>query len=220
MTNTNQSFIIDQSVSNKTLEEVLQKMPRSKEQFQKMQETSQEKILLSTLSLFVKNGTSVSMQQIAQHAGISKGLIYHYFKSKEDLIISLVRFGSDSSSMHTKNILDLELPASVLIQKTSEMMVATLQAEDITAHFFLFMVQLSVSAPSLMIQEALAQTRQPTLFLSDVIRRGQKEGSVVDGEPMILSHLYWAMVQGLCCFKLVGMPVSDIAPYLSRILLK
>lgn len=52
--------------------------------------TKQEQILNSALELFVTlwfHGTSTS--NIAKHAWISNGIIFHYFKTKEDLITSL-----------------------------------------------------------------------------------------------------------------------------------
>ena len=47
---------------------------------------TRKKILKTAASLFVKNGfDGVSMSQIAKKASINQSLIYHYFKSKEDL---------------------------------------------------------------------------------------------------------------------------------------
>lgn len=46
-----------------------------------------EKIILSALHLFAKNGfTETSVDTIAKHAKVSKGLTYSHFKNKEDLL--------------------------------------------------------------------------------------------------------------------------------------
>ena len=43
-----------------------------------------EKILNTATQLFIQKGSEkTSMQDIAQTAGISKGAIYHHFKSKD-----------------------------------------------------------------------------------------------------------------------------------------
>lgn len=48
---------------------------------------SREKILAAALDLFARNGFhSTSIAQVAAKAGISKGLIYNYFSSKEELL--------------------------------------------------------------------------------------------------------------------------------------
>ena len=49
--------------------------------------SKKESILLSALHLFSKNGfTETSIDKIAKHAKVSKGLTYSHFKNKEDLL--------------------------------------------------------------------------------------------------------------------------------------
>lgn len=61
--------------------------PRSKEQFELMRSQSMEKISNTALRLFGEKGyDSTSIAQIAKAAGISKGLLYNYFESKEALM--------------------------------------------------------------------------------------------------------------------------------------
>src|SRR5690606_6088010 len=50
-------------------------------------ELTREKIIMAAFQLFAEKGyASSSVSQIAKEAGISKGLIYHYFKSKEEVL--------------------------------------------------------------------------------------------------------------------------------------
>lgn len=66
--------------------------PRKKEDFKEMQEVSREKILMAALELFASHGYArTSVESIAVRARISKGLIYHYFKSKQDILKNLFR---------------------------------------------------------------------------------------------------------------------------------
>ncbi|GAB4301137.1 MAG: TetR/AcrR family transcriptional regulator [Marinilabiliales bacterium] len=61
--------------------------PRKPEQYQKIREEKKSYILKTALKLFAENGYhSTSISKIASNAGISKGLIYNYFNSKEDLL--------------------------------------------------------------------------------------------------------------------------------------
>ncbi len=62
-------------------------MPRTKEQFEKMRESSREQILKAAFKLFAQNGYSgTSINDIAKAAGVSKGLAYNYFKSKQHIL--------------------------------------------------------------------------------------------------------------------------------------
>lgn len=52
-----------------------------------MQQASREKIILAAFTLFADRGFArTSVQDIAREAGISKGLIYHYYQSKEQVL--------------------------------------------------------------------------------------------------------------------------------------
>ncbi|MGD8779967.1 MAG: TetR/AcrR family transcriptional regulator [Ignavibacteria bacterium] len=62
-------------------------MPRTSEQLDRIKEKTRAKILESALELFALRGFhGTSMQEIAKKAGVSKGLAYNYFKSKEEIL--------------------------------------------------------------------------------------------------------------------------------------
>ncbi len=61
-----------------------------------MRETSKERIERAAMELFAHNGYgNTSISQIAQAAGISKGLMYNYYESKEALLKAIVKKGFD-----------------------------------------------------------------------------------------------------------------------------
>ncbi len=60
--------------------------------------TTRVDILKIALQLFLKKGyKDVSYQDLIKETGLSKGAIYHHFKSKEDLLISTFEFLLESS---------------------------------------------------------------------------------------------------------------------------
>ncbi len=68
--------------------------PRTEKQFEEIREEKKELMLQTGLELFATDGYhNVSVGDIARAAGISKGLMYNYFKSKEDLLFSIVQKG-------------------------------------------------------------------------------------------------------------------------------
>ncbi len=65
--------------------------PRSKEQIEQIRLSSIQNILGAAFKLMAQNGyESTSISQIAKEAGVSKGLMYNYFDSKEDLLKALL----------------------------------------------------------------------------------------------------------------------------------
>lgn len=72
--------------------------PRTKEQFEEIRQKSIVAIREAALELFAHNGYhSTAISQIAKEAGVSKGLLYNYFESKEallhDIIMDVVEMG-------------------------------------------------------------------------------------------------------------------------------
>jgi len=66
-------------------------MPRTKEQFESLRKESRQRILDAALKVFAKQGYhSATVDAIAKTAGISKGLMYNYFKSKDEVLNELM----------------------------------------------------------------------------------------------------------------------------------
>lgn len=66
-------------------------MPRTKEQYEEIRKSSKQKILDAALEVFANQGYhSATVDAIAKTAGISKGLMYNYFKSKDDVLQELM----------------------------------------------------------------------------------------------------------------------------------
>ena len=58
-------------------------------------------IVESAMKIFgEKNYTATSMSDISKNANISKGIIYHYFKNKDDLYLACVKICFDGLSQH------------------------------------------------------------------------------------------------------------------------
>lgn len=68
--------------------------PRKPEKFAKMREKSRNLIITKAMEVFAEHGYyKSSIEMIAKAAGISKGLIYNYFKSKDELLESVFMDG-------------------------------------------------------------------------------------------------------------------------------
>jgi len=65
--------------------------PRTTRQFEEIREEKRTLIMDSALEHFAKEGYhATTITHIAKHAGISKGLMYNYFESKEALLRAII----------------------------------------------------------------------------------------------------------------------------------
>ena len=82
-------------------------MPRSKEQFKEMRERTRTLILDKALYLFANKGFhGTSISDIAKEAGISKGLAYNYFESK-DAILQAIMDNAVSAGLSVLNVSEI-----------------------------------------------------------------------------------------------------------------
>ena len=73
--------------------------PRTKAQFEEIRDSRKKQIMATALDLFSLEGYGhVSISRLAEATGISKGLMYNYFDSKEMLLQSLVHDGLEKIS--------------------------------------------------------------------------------------------------------------------------
>jgi AcrR family transcriptional regulator len=75
--------------------------PRSEEQNKEIREKRMRDILSTAMGLFARKGYhNTSISKIAKEAGISKGLMYNYFDSKEALLGEIIQQGVDEVWRH------------------------------------------------------------------------------------------------------------------------
>ncbi len=78
-------------MTNRSVVKYITMSPRTKSQLDNLKAEKREVIISAAMGLFSEKGyQSTSISMIAAGAGISKGLVYTYFKSKEELLKSLV----------------------------------------------------------------------------------------------------------------------------------
>ena len=65
-------------------------MPRTEVAFQQVRDASRRKILDGALRVFASKGSHATMADVAKEAGVSQGLAYRYFQSKEAILSELV----------------------------------------------------------------------------------------------------------------------------------
>jgi AcrR family transcriptional regulator len=68
--------------------------PRTKEQIKEIRESRKQQIMDAALHLFATEGYAhCTISNLAEHAGISKGLMYNYFSSKQELLEAIIQKG-------------------------------------------------------------------------------------------------------------------------------
>ncbi|MCL2280157.1 MAG: TetR/AcrR family transcriptional regulator [Oscillospiraceae bacterium] len=196
-------------------------MPRSKETFEAMREATRQKIEVAALSLIARKGISVTVDEIAKNAGVSKGLLYNHYPSKEALIGELLSQAVTISGETLRQFAESEGSALSKIKQITSVMCDMFSENNRGIDNFMFMAQVGMSG--FLSDKPVYNTPNapnPLGSLVKIIAIGQHEGFVVSGDPTELAFTYWAAIQGICCYKIMGMSIAANSVMLMRILLK
>lgn len=164
-------------------------MPKTAQQCEAMRADMRERILQASLLYFARNGfAGVRMSDLAKSIGIGQGTVYLYFDSKEVLFREVRELIDNKKDVDELRLLSkLPVSAKRKIHRLTETVVRRL-AED---KRFAASVVLNTQ---LLLEEGEA-TYQSSLYAhtAHIIEQGQREGSVVDGDPFMLADYYWGV---------------------------
>ncbi|MFH1432657.1 MAG: TetR/AcrR family transcriptional regulator [archaeon] len=157
-----------------------------------------ERILVSAGSLFAQNGYhSTSMDDIVKECGLSKGAIYCYFRSKEDLFIALSDMRLATLLDDMKSAFSRNDTASMKLRKAAELHFRQLEDPD---DVWRMTLELWVEAPRIPSLETRMKKRYEMThsFIADIIREGKRNGEFRDDvDEGALSSIILGMLRGL-----------------------
>lgn len=179
-------------------------MPRVKKQFDAMRSATREKILAAGLKLFSYKGlAATSIHDIATLAGISVGLMYHYYKSKEDLFTELVETAVRSAAESTQMLFESSQSPAEKIKIFSKEVIEDIGHSDWMSQLYLLMIHYTLAVD---VPEKAAEIREkgfaPLESLKRTVIQGQELGEVRSGNPDEMVMMYFAAIQGLAIAKL------------------
>ncbi len=167
-----------------------------------MKETTEQKILEAARRVFTQKGFSAArMQEIADTAGINKGLLHYYFQSKEKLFRAVFDEAFGKFAVKTNQILATDLP---LFEKI-----------EAFVNSYMDVLEANPELPGFVINEL---NRNPTDFVKSVLGRkerpdalrfiGQVQLAVQTGQIRSVDpfHLMISLI-GMCVFPFIARPM-------------
>ena len=158
-------------------------------------ERRRQEILYAALELFVTKGyAATKITDIAKSANMSRGLMFHYFESKEKLYEELIRMGLEGTTYPGEQ--KYEHAIDFFMNFTEELF-AYMKEQPVVAKFFVLMAeaQRSEATPE-HIRDIAMRVNVIEQFVP-IVEWGQKEGTIKEGSPLVLSNAFWCSVQGI-----------------------
>jgi AcrR family transcriptional regulator len=160
-------------------------MPRTP----KVVEDRREQIIDAAISVFSRKGFSRTINQdIAREAGITPGLIYHYFENKDDLLQAIVETRSPLRLIRSLPPQMLEMPADQFLPFLISQALGVAESETFVKLIRIFLPEMLHNA------EVLAPIRTQLLsqivgFFTDYYSHQKELGNICHADPTFLAQM-------------------------------
>lgn len=152
-------------------------------------------IQTAALALFWKNGYgNTTMDEIAKKAKISKGLIYHYYKNKTEILFSF-------EGKYNACIEELEqLPSEK--ERIREYGKRFLQSEVDPSGYIPPLQVFAIAFAKGEVDPALHKEKNPLYqdlgrtYFAPLFEKAMKKGEIKQGDPLIFGNIYWHFLLG------------------------
>jgi len=162
----------------------------------KIVEDRREQIIEAALRVFAQKGfVRATNKDIANEAGITPGLIYHYFESKEALLQAVIEEASPIQSIRSLPPEMLTQSPEILLRFVVGQMLAIAESEP-----FLRLVR--VFLPELLHNQnvsplSLSTLQEATQFLENYLAEKMDNGELRKADPALNAQVIFACVSGM-----------------------
>lgn len=158
-------------------------------------EKRRQEIIGKSIDLFVRRGYyGTTVADIAKEVGMSVGLLFHYFESKEKLYEEIIKLGLEA----TKSVMTLDKSEPIeFFTEVADFILNSVKMFPFSAKMFVLMMQaVTNEAVSPEIKNILSQLDDIEQSV-EIIVRGQQNGTIKQGDPFALSVAYWCAITGI-----------------------
>lgn len=159
-----------------------------------------EQIMRAALSVFAYHGiklTKVSM--IAKEAGVSHGLVYHYFTSKEEVLYGSIKWavGMDKTHHFLQQLNENHESPLEKIEKFTKY--AFSASDSVSSHIFKIIQDMDKTEgiPKNVKDFADNLGEMYFEFLIPIIEEGQKSGQIIDEDAEELTAIFLTIISGI-----------------------
>ncbi|MCX2954259.1 TetR/AcrR family transcriptional regulator [Lentzea sp. NEAU-D7] len=151
--------------------------------------TVPERLIDAATRLFADKGYErVAVQEIVEHAGVTKGAMYHYFGSKDDLLHEIYGRLLRLQTEHLEKIASSTGPVEERLREAAvDVIVTSVDDFDAAKVFFRSMNHLSEEKQ----REVRAERRRYHEKFRGLIEEGQRNGTFRDDVPADVATYYF-----------------------------
>lgn len=177
-------------------------MAMSKERREEVAELRRKQILEASLRLFDEKGfKDTSIQDIADAAGISKGLIYRYFRSKEEVLEGHAGLIEECE----KECMDMPT-ATEALRLYAKRLLGDVNVTGYQPPLRVYIMCYIQGHLSEEMQQRYFRSDHGKKFFSPIIKRGQVAGEFKPGDHEEMADIFWNYLLGCTATMVCNRP--------------
>ncbi|MBD3422768.1 MAG: TetR family transcriptional regulator [Chitinivibrionales bacterium] len=179
-------------------------MGRNREQNKLVKEARKEQILQGALKVFAKKGLAgTKITDIKEETGMAQGLLYHYFKSKNEIYIELFRTAFERLNSACKSLKNMPLSPKEKITTAITRLLANLDSSPDSSLWHVLVAQgtMSENVPLEVKQIIKNESSKPYDIITAIMHEGQKDGTIKKFNPDEMALAFWTSIKGLAITK-------------------
>lgn len=181
-------------------------MAKSEKQFKMIRDQRYEEISDAALKIFARKGfAGTKISDITSSINLSHGLLYHYFKSKEEIYVAIIMNILDQFKQAVAEAEDIKGTPYDKLNWFSALTFSGSPEVALDRHI-LINEALQADFLSEEIKQNIRQEYADSLkVLSRIISAGQRDGIFIEGDEMELAAYYLSFSQGLTLWNAKGL---------------
>lgn len=155
-----------------------------------------ENILAVATKLFLEHGfEKTSIQDISKDSGLSKGAIYHHFKSKNDIIKAVLNL---QEKIVESSFLSWMEEIKDLNAKEKLISILKKNLDDQDAHLFDNCIAPSKKSPEFIVSYMKDSINKRAPIFAEIIKEGIKDGSINTAYPDECAEVFFTLINIWC----------------------
>ena len=179
-------------------------MARNQELNERMKDERRGKILSEALKLFANKGLAATkISHICEAVGMSQGLMYHYFRSKEEIFTELIGSAFEKMTQSCFELENLEAEPLEKIERAFKALFEGFARSEEAAKYHLLIAQATASdaIPDEAKKIIKKNNKYPYEMMQRIIVEGQNNGTVKQQDPEEMSVFFWTTIKGIALHK-------------------
>ncbi len=179
--------------------------PRTKTENQKIRERSIQSILDAAVKIFNERGYHAStVAEIASEAGISKGLIYNYFDSKQAILYAIF----DEAFIDIAGTINYETKGSTPQEKLKNIIIAYFKLVEDNEEYFRLLAAIGFQPQ---IRDEVVDRKMKNSHINILISKAYEIFAEMGSEdPMTDFYVFTGTIRGMLMHYLYGRHIKEI----------